>query len=46
MVMKIETEIKLILGNLDIEELTKTIENTFDLQRSSSFHQITHQFFL
>lgn len=43
--MKIETEIKIVLENIDIEELTTTIEVTFDLKRSPSFHQITHQFF-
>lgn len=43
--MKIETEIKLILGSLNIEELACKIETTFDLKRSDSFHQVTHQFF-
>lgn len=43
--MKIETEIKLILENLNIEELTNKIEETFELKRSDSFHQVTHQFF-
>ena len=43
--MKIETEIKLILGNTNIEDLTQKIESIFKLSRTNSFHQITHQFF-
>lgn len=43
--MKIETEIKLILENINIEQLTNKIEETFNLKRSNSFHQVTHQFF-
>lgn len=42
---KIETEIKLILENCNLEDLIFKIENIFNLQRSLSFHQITHQFF-
>ncbi len=43
--IEIETEIKLILGDYDIEELILKIESTFSLQRALSFHQTTHQFF-
>lgn len=43
--MKIETEIKLILGSTNIEDLTNNIEKTFNLKRTPSFHQTTHQFF-
>lgn len=43
--MKIETEIKLILESINIEDLTNKIEKTFNLKRTPSFHQTTHQFF-
>lgn len=43
--MKIETEIKLILENINIDRLTNKIEETLNLNRSNSFHQVTHQFF-
>ena len=42
---KIETEIKLILGNIDVEALITNVEKVMNLQRAAVFHQITHQFF-
>ena len=43
--MKIETEIKLILGDTNIENLVNNIEEAFDMKKTKSFHQTTHQFF-
>ena len=43
--MKIETEIKLILTNVNIVDLIEKIERTFSIKKSKLFHQITHQFF-
>lgn len=43
--MKIETEIKLILVDINIENLIKKIEDIFDLKKTDKFHQTTHQFF-
>ncbi len=42
---KIETEIKLILGDINIEDLMCRIERILNLKRTTTFHQITHQFF-
>ncbi len=45
---KIETEIKLILGNCNLnesEELISRIEKVMNLERTAMFHQTTHQFF-
>jgi adenylate cyclase class IV len=43
--MKIETEIKLVLSDIDIEKLSKQIEEIFNLKRTTAFLQKTHQFF-
>ena len=43
--MKIETEIKLTLTNVNIVDLIEKIERTFSIKRSKLFHQVTHQFF-
>ncbi|MFA6252125.1 MAG: CYTH domain-containing protein [Candidatus Paceibacterota bacterium] len=43
--MKIETEIKLMLINIDIKKLLEQIEEIFDLEKNNEFLQITHQFF-
>ena len=43
--MKIETEIKIILNNVNIDELINKIENILLLKKNGSFHQTTHQFF-
>jgi adenylate cyclase class 2 len=44
--MKTETEIKIILKDVNIEKLITTIEKVLDLKKSPVFHQTTHQFFL
>ena len=36
--MKVETEIKLILGGIDIEDLTSNIEKNFDVKGTEIFH--------
>lgn len=43
--MKIETEIKIILKNTNIDVLISKIEKILSVQKTDVFHQTTHQFF-